>query len=55
MAAMLMNKLNKIISLILDLSNEEKHPDKVTCLHSALMRVNMGVGAEMKRMRDDER
>ena len=51
-----MNKLDKIISLILELSEEEEgHPDKVTCLHSTLMRVNMAVGAKMKRMRDDER
>ncbi len=50
-----MNKLDKIISLILELSEKEKHPDKVTCLHSTLMRVNMAVGAKMKRMRDEER
>lgn len=50
-----MSKLDKIISLILELSNEGKHPDRVTCIHSTLMDVNMSIGKEMDKIRDEER
>lgn len=50
-----MNNLNKIIDLILQDSENEKHPDKVTCIHTVLMQVNMKTGEEMKKIRDRER
>lgn len=47
--------LNQIIEAILKLAEKDKHPDKVTGIHTVLMRVNMRTGEEMRRIRDDER
>lgn len=47
--------LKQIIDAILKLAEKEKHPDKVTCIHTVLMQVNILTGKEMERIRDDER
>lgn len=47
--------LDQIVKAILKLAEKEGHPDKVTCIHSALMQVNIKTGEEMRRIRDDER
>lgn len=47
--------LDQIIKAILKLSEKEKHPDKVSCIHAVLIQVNMKTGEEMKRIRDDGR
>lgn len=47
--------LNHIIGMILQLSEKETHPDKVSCIHAALMRVNIAVGKEMLKIREDEK
>jgi hypothetical protein len=47
--------LKQIIDAILKLAEKEKHPDKVTGIHTVLMQVNMKTGKEMERIRDDER
>ena len=50
-----MNNLDKIIELILQDAECEEHPDKVSCIHSVLMQVNMKTGEKMKKIRDEER
>lgn len=47
--------LKQIIDAILKLAEKEKHPDKVTCIHTVFMQVNILTGKEMERIRDDER
>lgn len=47
--------LDQIIEAILKLAEKEKHPDKVSCIHAVLMQVNMKIGEEMWRIRDDEK
>lgn len=47
--------LKQIIDIILQLSEKEQHPDKVTCVHTVLMRVNMKTGEEMLKIREKER
>ena len=50
-----MNKLNQIIGLMLELAEIERHPDKVACLYTVLMNVNIAVGKEMLKLREAER
>ena len=50
-----MSNIDKILGLIILESKREQHSDKVACLHSVLMRVNMAVGKRMEVMRNDER
>lgn len=50
-----MNNLDKIIELILQNAENEKHPDKVSCIHAILMQVNMKIGEEMLKIRNKER
>lgn len=50
-----MTELDKIVELILQAADKEEHPDKVSCIHSALMQVTMRIGEEMQRIRDEER
>lgn len=50
-----MNNLDKIIELILQDTENEKHPDKVACIHTVLMQVNMKTGEEMRKIRDKGR
>lgn len=45
----------EIIRLILLDAEKEQHPDKVSCIHAALMQVNILVGQEMNRIRNEER
>ena len=48
------NNLNQIIDLMLQLSKKEGHPDHVTRLHAVMIQVNMRIGVEMKKIRDEE-
>lgn len=45
--------LDQIIEAILKLSEKEGHPDKVSCIHAALMQINILIGKEMKRIRKE--
>lgn len=45
----------EIIKLILRDAEKEQHPDRVSCIHAVLMQVNILVGEEMNRIRDEER
>lgn len=47
--------LEQIVEAILKLAEKEKNPDKATGIHTVLMQVNMGIGEEMRRIREDER
>lgn len=49
-----MNNLNKIIKLILQDAENEKHPDKITRIRTVLMQVNMAIGKEMERIQNDD-
>ena len=46
--------LNQIIDMMLQLSEKEGHPDKVSCIHAVLMQVNMRIGEEMLKIRESE-
>lgn len=50
-----MNNLNKIVELILQNAENKTHPDKVSCIHSVLMNVNITIGETMRRIRENER
>lgn len=47
--------LNQIIDMILQLSEKETHPDKVSCIHAVLMQVNIAIGEEMLKIRESEK
>ncbi len=51
------SNLKKIVELILQTadSDDNGHPDRVSRVHSVLMSVNMLVGEEMMRIRNEER
>lgn len=45
----------EIIKLILRDAEKEQHPDRVSCIHAALISVNQAIGKEMLRIRNMER
>lgn len=46
--------LRQIIGMILQLAEKEQHPDRVSCIHTVLMLVNMKIGEEMLKIREKE-
>ena len=51
-----MNKnLKQIIGMILQLAEKEQHLDRVSCVHTVLIQVNILTGKEMLKIREKER
>ena len=45
----------EIIKLILQDAEKEQHPDRVSCIHAALISVNQAIGKEMLRIRNKDK
>ena len=50
-----MDNISNIVEIMLQESKKETHADKVACLYAVLSRVDMAIGKQMEKMRNDER